>query len=271
MREDRIMATQRSQTNPFDVRKMMNELYGDTFLRFMDLLDRRDFYGVSGPKTLTSVEDKLGLTEQSHMLDLCCGIGGPARFLASKHGCRVTGVDLSEFNHRIAKERTKAAGLDDRVRFIHGNILEHSFPENSFSHVFGCDAWFYFKDKSHVYSAAHRALTDGGRVCTIEAAHESPRKYNFEKVMGKCHYESMPNYIALLQANGFTSVTSHDVTQTTLEDVMDALHGLIVRRQEAIDRFGSDMYYLSVELWAEFLTFYTRQNGTHVCIVGTKN
>src|ERR1700733_3688613 len=37
-----------------------------------------------------------GITAEMSVLDVGSGVGGPARYLAAAHGCRVTGVDLSE-------------------------------------------------------------------------------------------------------------------------------------------------------------------------------
>src|SRR5580700_10209037 len=41
-----------------------------------------------------------GLEPSSRVLDLGCGIGGPARYLAATFGCKVTGVDLSPVSSR---------------------------------------------------------------------------------------------------------------------------------------------------------------------------
>ncbi len=56
-----------------------------------------------------------------HLLDIGCGIGGPARWIAAKYGCRVTGVDLTaefceaarELNslHRARRPRADPARL----------------------------------------------------------------------------------------------------------------------------------------------------------------
>ncbi|MCE7997563.1 MAG: class I SAM-dependent methyltransferase [Rhodobiaceae bacterium] len=60
---------------------------------------------------------KLRLSPDTHVLDIGCGWGGMALYLAQETGARVTGVTLSEEQHKIATERAALAGLSDRVQF----------------------------------------------------------------------------------------------------------------------------------------------------------
>lgn len=60
---------------------------------------------------------KLQLKPGQHVLDIGSGWGGLAITLARESGVFVTGLTLSEEQHRVATERVKAAGLEDRVRF----------------------------------------------------------------------------------------------------------------------------------------------------------
>ena len=58
------------------------------------------------------------LLEPSHkVLDIGSGWGGLALYLAAECGCDVTGLTLSEEQHKVAQRRAAAAGLTDRVRF----------------------------------------------------------------------------------------------------------------------------------------------------------
>jgi cyclopropane-fatty-acyl-phospholipid synthase len=61
------------------------------------------------------IAGKLLIRPGMRVLDIGCGWGGLAITLARDHGAHVLGVTLSEEQHRIANERVRAAGLQDRV------------------------------------------------------------------------------------------------------------------------------------------------------------
>src|ERR1044071_7503065 len=61
------------------------------------------------------------------LLDVGCGIGGPARFLAANFGCRVQGVDLSESFIDAARYLSRRTGLDCQVSFHAASALELPF------------------------------------------------------------------------------------------------------------------------------------------------
>jgi cyclopropane-fatty-acyl-phospholipid synthase len=52
---------------------------------------------------------------QDHVLEIGCGWGGFAVFAARTYGCRVTGITISEEQYRVARQRVRDAGLEDRV------------------------------------------------------------------------------------------------------------------------------------------------------------
>lgn len=63
------------------------------------------------------IASKLLLEPGQRVLDIGCGWGGLGLHLAGNHGARVTGVTLSQEQHKIAEERAQAEGLGDRVQF----------------------------------------------------------------------------------------------------------------------------------------------------------
>jgi sarcosine/dimethylglycine N-methyltransferase len=65
----------------------------------------------------------------NYLLDIGCGIGGPARWIAAKYGCRVTGVDLTAEFCEAARELNSLTGLADRVQILHGSALSLPLPD----------------------------------------------------------------------------------------------------------------------------------------------
>src|SRR3954447_11611765 len=61
---------------------------------------------------------KAGLDTASHLVELGCGSGGPALFLARSIGLEVTGIDINGAGTPAANEAARSAGLDARARFL---------------------------------------------------------------------------------------------------------------------------------------------------------
>jgi SAM-dependent methyltransferase len=242
---------------------VIDRAYDEDLLRCMDILERNDFYGVAADLTMEFFGEKLTLTAESRLLELGSGIGGPARFLARTYGCRVLGVDLSAFNDRTARERTKDAGLEGLVAFVHGDALAVPLAHAAFTHVFCCEALCYFPDKREVFSRARRLLRPNGRLAFLEAACEAPVRLRTEDLIGPVQYESKARYTSMLEDAGFDRVEQHDTTGVAAKDVARSLYHLITRRDQLIAAAGEETYYGLLEIWAEFLANFSEGNLTH--------
>jgi SAM-dependent methyltransferase len=253
-----------------EYREMINQTYDEALLRAMDILEQNDFYGIVAAKGIPFFAEKLALTPDSHLLDLCSGIGGPARFFARTYGCKVTAIDLAEINHRTAQQRTKAAGLDHRVTCLQGDAQEIPFPEASFTHVFGCEAWCYFPDKVQLYKAAYRVLKPGGTIAFLEAACESPVRLHTAEHIAPVKYDSIVNYTSMLRAAGFASIQHYDTTEVAMKDVASSLFRLITKRDQIIGVADAEVYFALLEIWAEFLAYFSEGKLTHCGFIGQK-
>jgi ubiquinone/menaquinone biosynthesis C-methylase UbiE len=253
-----------------EYREFINQTYDEALLVAMDILEQNDFYGIIASKGIPVFAEKLALTPDSHLLDLCSGIGGPARFFARTYGCKVTAMDLADFNHQTAQQRTKAAGLEHLVRCVHGDALEIPFPEASFTHVFGCEAWCYFPDKVQLYKSTYRVLKPGGIIAFLEAACESPVRLRTAEHLAPVKYESIATYTAMLQAAGFEAVRHYDTTELAKKDVASSLYRLITKRDQIIGSASTDVYFALLEIWAEFLAYFSEAKLTHCGFIAEK-
>ena len=93
---------------------------------------------------------------------LGCGIGGPARWIAAKYGCRVTGVDLTPGFCEAARELNSLTGLADRINILHGSALALPAPDASFDRAYSQAVLMNISDKLDFLREAFRVLRPGG-------------------------------------------------------------------------------------------------------------
>jgi SAM-dependent methyltransferase len=97
-----------------------------------------------------------------HVLDIGCGIGGPARWIAAKYSCHVTGVDLTQGFCEAARELNSLTGLADRVRILHGSALSLPVPDANFDRAYSQAVLMNIADKLGFFREAFRVLRPGG-------------------------------------------------------------------------------------------------------------
>lgn len=128
-------------------------------------LDQFHTRGIHATAELAGVA---GLDPSTRVLDLGCGIGGPARYLAATFGCRVTGVDLSPAFIDAANYLTARCGLSDRITLLAGDALHLPFEDAAFDTVFLQHVAMNIEDRAALYAEVQRILTPGGRFVTYD-------------------------------------------------------------------------------------------------------
>jgi ubiquinone/menaquinone biosynthesis C-methylase UbiE len=122
-----------------------------------------DEFHVRGAAVSVELAEEAGFDKNTRVLDVGCGIGGPARMLAAIFGCKVTGIDITEEFIRTAKLLSRETGLDEQTEFITGNALQLPFNNESFDVVWTQHAQMNIKDKGTFYSEICRVLKKAGR------------------------------------------------------------------------------------------------------------
>jgi len=110
----------------------------------------------------------VSITSDMHLLDIGCGIGGPARYFATEFGCRVTGIDLTDEYIDAASLLTQKIGLSDRVAFDCGDATALPYDDASFDMAWALNVTMNIEDRAGFYAGVHRVLKPGGRFCISE-------------------------------------------------------------------------------------------------------
>ncbi len=108
------------------------------------------------------------ITPDMHLLDIGCGIGGPARYFATEFGCRVTGIDLTNEYIAAADLLTRKVGLSDQVTFDCGDATALPYGDAAFDMAWALNVTMNIEDRAGFYAGVHRVLKPGGKFCISE-------------------------------------------------------------------------------------------------------
>jgi SAM-dependent methyltransferase len=127
-----------------------------------------DQFHTRGILATTELGKAAELTHSTRVLDIGCGIGGPARYLAATFGCHVTGIDLSASFIDTANYLTARSGLSGQVAFQVADALHLPFADEAFDAVFLQHVAMNVKDRAALYHEVSRVLTHSGRFITYD-------------------------------------------------------------------------------------------------------
>ena len=122
-----------------------------------------DEFHLQGAVVSHALAEKLSIQPSDHVLDVGCGIGGPARMLADSYGCQVTGIDYTKEYIRTAEGLSALVGLGDQTTFIQGDALDLPFDHQTFEIVWTQHVQMNIAEKGKFYAEIQRVLKPGGR------------------------------------------------------------------------------------------------------------
>jgi sarcosine/dimethylglycine N-methyltransferase len=227
-----------------------------------DVLQDHDQDHFGGLGQLDVLAGKAGIGAGTRVLDVCSGVGGPARYLARHYGCRVTGLDITESRHRAALRFTRLVGLDHLVGFRLGNALEMPFDAGSFDVVISQEAFAHVPHKARLISECARVAKPGGTIAFTDilrretlAADAGAR---LEREMTFLEIETLEGYARLLEANGCVLVEREDLGRLwtgILEKRLEMYRGL---KDSTVEKFGVAHFRKWDEAYAFFVGLFGR-------------
>lgn len=111
-----------------------------------------------------------GITPSSRVLEIGCGTGITACYLATELGCEVIGIDLNQGMAAWARERALRRQVSDRVSFAVADAQQLPFADRSFDAVISESVTSFVPDKHRAIAEYLRVLVPGGRVGLTEAS-----------------------------------------------------------------------------------------------------
>jgi sarcosine/dimethylglycine N-methyltransferase len=233
----------------------------------------QDHFG--GLEAVDILAEKAGIHGASHVLDVCSGIGGPARYLASRLGCRVTGLDITRSRHQSAIRLTELVGLQHLVDFRHGSALAMPFADASFDVVIGQEAFAHVPDKPRLIAECARVVKLGGIIAftdimvgerlTPEAAARVGREMAF------ADFETLDGYGRLLADQGCTVLAREDLSAQWEKILVQRLAMYRGLHETTVARFGADHFAKWDDTYAFFVSLFAERQLAGGRLVARRN
>lgn len=190
-----------------------------------------DPFHPGGFETTRRLGNMLSLNQGSRVLDVACGKGTTAVFLAKEFGCEVVGIDYGDQNVEAAPASAQAEHVNGRVHFEQGDAETLPFTNESFDAVICECAFCTFPQKTVAATQFFRVLRPGGRVGISDLTRTQVLSPDLDGLLAwlACigDAQTIENYTGYLGDSGFSvdSVESHN---EALEEMVDQVRAKLL-------------------------------------------
>lgn len=191
--------------------------YFPNMVTMLELIWGDGYMAPGGPGNVARLLDGID-TQGKRILDIGCGIGGPAFEMARTYGAEVVGIDLEAPLIERAQSDAKKHKLSDRCTFQTVEVGPLPFDDQSFDIVISSGAFTQIADKSGILGESFRVLRPGGYISCYDwlkgdyDQYSKDMLYWFEKEGLTYALETLESYARVLRDVGFVNIYSHDAT-----------------------------------------------------------
>lgn len=158
------------------------------------------------------------------ILDAGCGIGGADRWLASRFGALVCGLNILHSQLVLARAGADAPTGAGRVRFSRQDYTEMGITGDNFDIVWGLESICHCEDKQAFVREAYRVLCRGGRIMVADffrtrdglSEIDASRVETWTAGWAIPNLASVDSFRHLLEASGFVNVRYRDIARNVL-------------------------------------------------------
>ncbi len=193
----------------------------------------------------------------SRVLDVCAGLGGPARFLAHRYGARVAALELHAGRALGCARLTRLVGLAALVAAVRGDARRLPFREGAFTAVVSQEGLLHVPDKALVLAECARVLITGGRLAFTDWIATSRlgdgERRRLGEWMAAVSIQTIPSYRQLLARAGFVAIDAKDLSCEWIGILRQRLEMYRRLRGDTVARLGAARYEEYDQLYAFFV------------------
>jgi len=120
-----------------------------------------DEFHIGGRQATEHFVGQLNISEQDHILDVGCGLGGASRYVANRYNNHVTGIDLTEEYIETGNALCAWVKLDQHISLHQGSALSMPFLDETFDGAYMMHVGMNIDDKARLFNEIYRVLRPG--------------------------------------------------------------------------------------------------------------
>jgi len=180
-----------------------------------------DEFHIGGRVATDNLLAQLDIAEHHHILDIGCGLGGAARYIADRFSNRVTGIDLTPEYIDVGNTLCAWVGLHDRVTLHKGSALGMPFEDESFDAAVMLHVGMNIEDKAGLFSEVYRVLRPGASFAVYDVMRTGSGELTYPvpwaAESGASQLASPAQYLQALNEAGFETAGENALREFALE------------------------------------------------------
>jgi phosphoethanolamine N-methyltransferase len=208
------------------------------------------FISTGGIDSTRTIFEKNPLANGAKVLDVGCGIGGPANFLNQTFDADVLGVDLASNCIKIANKRYES---NPKLNFLVADAVTYPFEENCFDLVYSRDVILHIASKDKLFSRLFNATKPGGKLILTDYCCGPKDQWDdeFRAYVAQRGYSlvTVDEYRAILEAAGWIVELSEDKTSWFKEILETEKSRAIANKKEFLTQFKESDFDHLMEGW----------------------
>ena len=133
-----------------------------------------DEFHIGGRKATQHAVARMSLRATDHVLDVGCGMGGAARYIATEFGCTLAGIDLTPEYIAVAQTLTARLGLSASLSFETASALAMPFEDATFDAAITFHVAMNIPDRAGLYREIARVLLPSATFCVYDVMRTGP-------------------------------------------------------------------------------------------------